>query len=128
VTILLDTHALLWFLAGDEKLSSKALSTIEDPSTCKVVSIASAWEIVIKASLKRVDFGESAATFLQRELHTNGFEVLPIELSHVTRIEDLPMYHRDPFDRLLVAQSLVEGLPIVSVDGAFDRYGVSRIW
>ena len=92
------------------------------------MSIATCWEIAIKVGLKKLDLGESATTFLPRELSTNKFELLGIELAHATFTESLPPHHRDPFDRLLIAQSLLESMPVVSADPLFDRYGVSRLW
>jgi PIN domain nuclease of toxin-antitoxin system len=128
VIILLDTHALLWFLADDPKLIQSAKTRIEDPANHKLVSIATCWEIAIKVGLKRLDLGEPSITFLPRELATNGFDLLGIGLTHVTFVESLPPYHKDPFDRLLIAQVLIEKLPIISHDSIFDQYGVIRLW
>ncbi|MCY2966683.1 MAG: type II toxin-antitoxin system VapC family toxin [Planctomycetota bacterium] len=86
------------------------------------------WEIAIKVGSKKLDLGELATTFLPRELTANMFDLLKIELRHVTFVETLPPYHKDPFDRLLIAQSTIEAIPILSVDVAFDRYGVNRLW
>jgi PIN domain nuclease of toxin-antitoxin system len=128
VNLLLDTHALLWFLNDDPSLSATAKALIEDPANHKVVSVASCWEIAIKVGLKKLDLGEPATTFLPRELATNGFDLLGIELIHATSVESLPSHHKDPFDRLLVAQSLIEQLPVVSVDAQLDAYGITRLW
>jgi PIN domain nuclease of toxin-antitoxin system len=128
VNLLLDTHALLWFLEDDPLLSGPAKKLIEEPANRKFVSVATCWEIAIKAGLKKLDLGEPAATFLPREPATNHFDLLAIELRHVTFVETLPHHHNDPFDRLLVAQAVIEGLPIVSADVALDSYGVSRLW
>lgn len=127
-SLLLDTHALLWFLWADARLSSEAKSLIEDAGNRKLVSIVSCWEIAIKVGLKKLDLGESSRTFLPREIARNNFDLLPIALDHATAVEGLPMHHRDPFDRLLIAQATVEGLSLVSADGAFDQYGISRLW
>ncbi|MDX2272710.1 MAG: type II toxin-antitoxin system VapC family toxin [Cyanobacteriota bacterium] len=97
MNLLLDTHVLLWFLADDPKLLPSAKERIENPSNRKLVSVATCWEISIKAGLKKLDLGEPASTFLLRELETNSFELLGIELSHVTLVETLPIHHRDPF-------------------------------
>ncbi len=128
MNLLLDTHALLWFLNDDPLLSATAKALIEDPSNHKLVSVASCWEIAIKAGLGKLDLGEPASTFLPRELAHNHFDLLTIELRHATFVESLPSYHRDPFDRLLVAQAMIEGIPIVGVDSALDPYGVRRLW
>jgi PIN domain nuclease of toxin-antitoxin system len=128
VNILLDTHALLWFLNDDSQLVPPAKAHIENPANRKLVSIATCWEIAIKVGLKKLDLGEPATTFLPRELSANKFETLGIELAHATFVESLPPHHKDPFDRLLVAQALLETMPIVSADILFDQYGVSRLW
>lgn len=126
--LLLDTHALLWFLDDDRKLSAGAKAVIEDPANHKLVSMATCWEIAVKVGLKKLDLGEPAATFLPKELAANNFDLLSIELRHATFVENLPYHHRDPFDRMLVAQAIVETISIVSVDSLFDTYGVHRVW
>jgi len=128
VNLLLDTHALLWFLDDDPPLVPTAKSLIEDPANRKHVSVATCWEIAIKAGLKKLNLGEPATTFLARELATNRFELLGIELAHATFVETLPPHHKDPFDRLLVAQALIDNLPLVSADTILDQYGVTRLW
>lgn len=128
MNLLLDTHALLWFLADDPGLSATAKALIQDPANRILVSVASCWEIAIKVGLKKLDLGEPATTFLPRELATNGFDLLGIELIHATSVESLPPHHKNPFDRLLVAQSLIEKLPVVSVDAQLDAYGITRLW
>ena len=92
------------------------------------MSIASCWEAAIKVGLGKLDLGESSRTFLPREIAHNNFELLNITLDHATAVEGLPLHHRDPFDRLLIAQSMVENLPVVGSDSAFDQYGVQRLW
>jgi PIN domain nuclease of toxin-antitoxin system len=128
LNLLLDTHSLLWFLNDDPCLSATAKALIQDPANHKVVSVASCWEIAIKVGLKKLDLGEPATTFLRRELTTNGFDLLGIELIHATSVESLPTHHKDPFDRLLVVQSMIEKLPVVSMDTQLDAYGITRIW
>jgi PIN domain nuclease of toxin-antitoxin system len=128
VNLVLDAHALLWFLDDDPLLVPPAKALIEDPANRKLVSVATCWEIAIKVGLKKLDLGEPASTFLPRELATNGFDLLGIELAHATFVETLPPHHKDPFDRLLVAQTIIEKLPLVSCDAIFDQYGVSRLW
>ena len=126
--ILLDSHAFLWFVWDDPLLSPAAKQRIEDPANHKWVSVASCWEIAIKARLGKLRLGEPATTFLPRELATNHFSLLRIELAHVTLVETLPPHHKDPFDRLLIAQAIIEKRPLVSVDAVFDEYGVTRLW
>ncbi len=127
-SLLLDAHTLLWFLWDDPQLSATAKSHIEKAENRKLVSVATCWEIAIKAGLRKLDLGEPCRTFLSRELNRNHFELLPIRLEHVAAVEELPTLHGDPFDRLLIAQALAEGYAIVGVDKLFDRYGTSRLW
>ena len=108
--VLLDTHAFLWFLNGDPKLTRITRALIEDPANRKFVGVASCWEMSIKAGLRKLDLGEPATTFLPRQLAANGFDLLGINLTHATFVESLPPRHKDPFDRLLVAQSVIENL------------------
>jgi PIN domain nuclease of toxin-antitoxin system len=128
VKLLLDTHALLWFLKGDSQLVTTAKALIQDPANEPLVSVATCWEIAIKVGLKKLNLGEPATTFLPRELAANDLDLLAIELVHATFVETLPPHHKDPFDRLLVAQALLEKLPLVSADAVFDQYGVTRLW
>lgn len=125
---LLDTHALLWFVLGDAQLSPTAASRILDPATTKLVSPASYWEIAIKISIGKYRLAEPYVDFMRRAVEGNGFEVLHIEYRHTAALIDLPMHHRDPFDRLLVAQALVENIPIVSDDRSLEAYAVTRLW
>jgi PIN domain nuclease of toxin-antitoxin system len=99
VNLILDTHALLWFLNDDPQLAPNAKSLIEDPANRKLVSIATCWEIAIKAGLKKLDLGESVTTLLPRELSANKLVLLGIDLAHAAFIETLPLHHKDPFDR-----------------------------
>jgi PIN domain nuclease of toxin-antitoxin system len=125
--LLLDTHALLWFFWDDAQLSPRAKNMIEDANNRKLVSIVSCWEIAIKVGLGKLDLGEPSRSFLPREIARNHFELLPVSLDHATLVEGLVAHHRDPFDRLLVAQAMAEGLPLVSADGVFDQYGIKRL-
>ncbi len=128
MNLLLDTHTLLWFLNDDPSLSVAAKALIEDPVNRKLISVASCWEIAIKVGLKKLDLGEPTTTFLPRELATNGFDLLGIDLIHATSVESLPPHHKDPFDRLIIAQSMIENLPVVSMDAQLDAYGITRLW
>ena len=101
---------------------------IVDPDNQKLVSIASIWEIAIKVAVGKIQLGEPARTFLPREITRNNFDLLPISLEHAAAVESLPMHHRDPFDRLLIAQAMIEQVEIVSIDPAFDSYPVRRKW
>lgn len=128
MNLLLDTHTLLWFLRDDPQLSSNAKTAIEDAANRKLVSIASCWEIAIKAAIGKLKLGESTSALLSRELARNNFDLLAIALEHAAAVESLPLHHRDPFDRMLIVQALAERIPIVSADAVFDAYSVTRLW
>ena len=127
-SLLLDSHTILWFLWDDSRLSAPAKSLIEDADNRKLVSVASCWEIAIKVGIGKLDLGEASQSFLSREITRNHFELLPITLAHATAVERLAAHHRDPFDRLLAAQAMIEGLSLVSNDPIFDQYGLTRLW
>jgi PIN domain nuclease of toxin-antitoxin system len=128
VRVLLDTHSFLWFLLDDPQLSSTARLLLEDPNTEVEVSPASYWEIAIKIGKKKYALPEPYEVFMEREIADNEFRILPIEVRHTALLTTLADHHKDPFDRLLIVQALVERIPIVSIDVAFDSYGVTRIW
>ena len=122
--VLVDTQALLWFEAGDRRLSSIARSTISDSDNIKSVSMASLWEIAIKLSIGKLELDVSFDDILA----LSGYRHLAIESAHLRTVQNLPLHHRDPFDRLIIAQGMHLELPIVSSDEQFDSYGVKRIW
>jgi PIN domain nuclease of toxin-antitoxin system len=123
--VLLDTHAVLWLLAGDDRLSSRARAALAATDQAVIVSAVSLWEVATKRSLGKLD----APADLSRRLAAIGqIELLPISPLHAEAIGDLPWHHRDPFDRMLVAQAQVEGLSIVSANPALPQYGVDVIW
>ena len=126
--VLLDTQALLWFLLADSRLSENARESIVSTDALVFVSPASIWEIAIKISLGKYSLPEPFISFWERQMQINDFTFLPISVAQTARIVDLPFHHRDPFDRLIIAQALVEGIPVVSIDSIFDHYGVERIW
>ena len=129
MNLLLDTQALLWFILDDPKLSRKALNTIVSTEGMIFISPASLWEIAIKISLGKYELPGAFQKFWNEQLHINDFTLLPVAISHTARVAELPYHHKDPFDRLIIAQSLVEMLPVVSSDTMFDRYnGVQRVW
>ncbi len=128
MTLLLDTHSVLWFWWDDLQLSETAKQAICDTTNRKLVSIASCWEIAIKVSLKKLDLGAPYRGFIHQHMVRNNFELLQITNEHLAGLVDLPFHHRDPFDRMLVAQSLYEQIPIVSTDPQLDAYGLTRIW
>jgi PIN domain nuclease of toxin-antitoxin system len=126
--ILLDTHAFLWFITADPKLSATAEQAIRDPANTPLLSIASVWEIAIKMHQGRLPIPPPLEQFIPRHLQANRIEVLPIELQHTYEIARLPLHHRDPFDRLLIAQAMAANLTLVSIDSAFDAYPIVRLW
>lgn len=126
--LLLDTHALLWFYLGDPRLGASARAAIEEGANTSLVSPASSWELAIKIGLGKYALAIPHEVFVQEAIFDNGFEVLPILPKHTAALIGLPRHHGDPFDRLMIAQATVEETPILSADGAFDAYGVSRIW
>jgi PIN domain nuclease of toxin-antitoxin system len=122
--LLVDTHVLLWWLADDDALSSTARSAIAEPQNEPPVSVASLWEIAVKRSLGKL----SAPDDLPETITAEGFASLPIRAAHAWHVRDLPLHHRDPFDRLLVAQAQIEGVPVITADAAFGAYGVETCW
>ena len=128
MTYLLDTLTLLWFLTGDERLSDKARQLIDDTSNEKFLSIVSLWEIAIKVGLGKLDLEKPFDQMFPETLHFNRIEILDISVDSRIKLTNLPYHHRDPFDRMIIAQGLVEGFPIIGVDTGYDAYGVDREW
>ena len=126
--VLLDTQAFLWYLLDDARLSKKAEAAISDENNRVLVSPASYWEIAIKISLGKYQLPEPLDIFMEREIASNDFTVLAILVRHAAVVTQLPFHHRDPFDRLIIAQALSEKIAVVSSDLVFDQYGVERIW
>ncbi len=126
--LLLDAHAFLWFVGGDPRLSASARASIEDPGNTRLLSIASLWEIAIKVTTGKLTLNRPFEMIFPHQLIFNDITLLDIGIDHVTAVTTLPLHHRDPFDRLLIAQAMVEDIPIVSADSAFDAYTVSRLW
>ena len=124
---LLDTHTFLWAIAEEGKLSRRAQQIYTGPNDLWL-SVASVWEILIKVQAGKLPLPKPSGRYLVKELSKNQIEVLPITLNHVLKIENLPLHHRDPFDRLLIAQSIEEGWPIITADPWFARYPVDVIW
>ncbi|MEP6487970.1 type II toxin-antitoxin system VapC family toxin [Microcoleus vaginatus GB2-A3] len=127
MNILLDTHTFLWYLEDSKQLSSKAAELLEDPSNTLRLSIASLWEISIKLGLGKLSLQNSFSE-LEEVLQQLKIEVLPITFSDTECYLNLPLHHRDPFDRILVAQAINHSLVLISCDVAFDAYDLQRLW
>lgn len=125
---LLDTHSFLWFITNDPRLSATARALIADPANEILVSPASYWEIAIKISLGKYPLSVPYEQFIKQGIEGNAFEVLPIEPRHTAALTTLPFHHRDPFDRLLIAQAMVEQVAVISNDSAFEAYPVRCLW
>jgi PIN domain nuclease of toxin-antitoxin system len=126
--ILVDTNALLWFVANDSRLSAVASQVLSDPAKQRMISVASLWEVTIKFSLNKLPLALPLADFFNQHLWPTKVRLLPIETAHLLKLASLPQHHRDPFDRLIVAQALEEKLPLVSSDAMLDAYGIQRLW
>lgn len=126
--ILLDTHVFLWLLADDPRLPRSARAVAEDGANVPLLSIASVWEMAIKAALGKLDLPDAIGRFVPEALARTGVRLLPIEVPHVARTQQLPHLHRDPFDRLLVAQAQHEGCPLLSGDPHVRAYEVATLW
>lgn len=126
--VLLDTHTFLWFLDDSPRLSATARALIEDANNEVFLSVGSLWEMAIKVSLGKLSLGQPFETLMPAQLTVNSIELLQITLDHTAKVVTLPFLHRDPFDRLLIAQALVEDISLIGVDTIFDAYGVRRLW
>lgn len=126
--LLLDTHACLWFIMGSPNLSARARALIEDEANESFLSVASLWEMAIKMSLGKLSLSAPLDALIPQQLGLNGIELLGIQVAHAAAVSTPPFHHRDPFDRLLIAQAVVEDMPVISADAAFDMYTVKRLW
>lgn len=125
---LLDTHTLLWFISEDKNLSDRAHRLILNSNSEVFLSIASLWEIAIKVNIEKLALNEPFERLFPKELHFHKIRILDITVDTLVQLTTLPLHHRDPFDRLIIAQAIVEGTPIISKDEAFDLYDVKREW
>ncbi len=124
--VLLDTHTFLWAIGDEGRLSPKVARLLLSAETWW--SVVSLWETLTKVAIGKLSLPQPAGAYLMRKLEFNGVRILPVSLSHVLRVESLPLHHRDPFDRLLIAQSIEEGWPIITADPWLARYPVEVIW
>jgi PIN domain nuclease of toxin-antitoxin system len=125
--LLLDTHIFIWWATAPERLSASALAALEDGNNDLLLSVASVWEMQIKAQLGKLNLGGPLKDLLDSQQITNSVQPLSVELTHVLGLEGLPFYHKDPFDRLLIAQTIVEGATLVSMDLQFSSYPVQLL-
>lgn len=126
--LLIDTHIFIWYILDIQKLSAIVRALIDDEDNKILFSTASVWEMAIKQSIGKLSFYLPFEVFIKQQLSLNDFNLLNIKINHLAVVATLPFHHRDPFDRLLIAQSLVEKIPILSVDSAFDAYPIERLW
>ncbi len=127
MTYLLDTHTLIWMASLPDRLSPLAVSICQDRSNILLMSIVNVWEMQIKLQLGKLHLALPLETFVQ-QLQLNDIQLYPITLDHIYMLGSLPLHHRDPFDRLLIAQARFEGIPIITSDPAFDAYEIVRVW
>lgn len=125
---LLDTNAFLWFISDSERLSVNARDFIADYENELVLSIVSLWEIAIKNSLGKLELLLPFNKLIPEQLEMNSIGILPIEIIQLSRVIKLPFHHKDPFDRMIIAQCITEGMPVISSDAAFQKYPISTIW
>ena len=126
--LLLDTHTFLWWISNDTRLSSRAREIISNGNNELLLSAASGWEIAIKVRLGRLQLPYEPERFIPEQLVINAIQSLPIKISHALHTYSLPIYHRDPFDRIIIAQAQLEGLPILTSDLQIAKYKVEIIW
>jgi PIN domain nuclease of toxin-antitoxin system len=125
--LLINTHIFLWYILDIQKLSPTVRALIDDEDNKILLSTASVWEMAIKQSTGKLNFHLQFRILIEQQLSQNNFSLLNINLDHLAVVATLPSHHRDPFDRLLIAQSIVEKIPILSVDSAFDAYPIERL-
>ena len=126
--LLLDSHTLIWSVDDPSRITTAAMTAMSDPANDLLLSAATLWEMAIKFSRQKLPLSLPYRQWMDRAIADLGLDVLPITLDHAERQAGLPWLHRDPFDRLIVAQALVEGVPLVSADAKLDTYGITRIW
>lgn len=126
--ILIDTHVFIWWTSDSQKLSFTVYNLLTNPKIQVILSVVSIWEMQIKLSLGKLQLKTALPELVEDEVKQNRIELLPLDLSHIYALSNLPNYHRDPFDRLLIAQAKSEELVIISIDEKFDGYDIERLW
>ncbi|OFX27158.1 MAG: hypothetical protein A2033_04110 [Bacteroidetes bacterium GWA2_31_9] len=124
---LLDTHTFIWFIEGDARISTKAIKIISNPEIICSLSVVSIWEIAIKLSIKKLELNQALSDIILKT-KSIGLDILPIKPEYILKVEKLPFYHNDPFDRLLISHSMVEKIPIISKDISFKKYSIDVVW
>ena len=128
MNLLLDTHTFIWWSLTPERLSQRVSSLLADPSNELILSVASVWEMQIKLQLGKLNLELPLRELIETQQQRNNLQLLPIQVTHVWALENLPIPHKDPFDRILIAQATVEQHPLLSIDAIFDAYPVNRVW
>jgi PIN domain nuclease of toxin-antitoxin system len=128
VKLLFDTHAFIWWDSNPERLSSKVMTACNDPDNLLILSVVSVWEMQIKFKLGKLTFQTPLKTTIQEHQKNNNLNVLPVTLTHVLELDSLPLHHKDPFDRLLVAQAVAEDAVLLSRDPAISKYVANVMW
>ncbi|MCF3609786.1 type II toxin-antitoxin system VapC family toxin [Planktothrix agardhii 1033] len=126
--ILIDTHVFIWWTSDSQKLSFTVYNLLTNPKIQVILSVVSIWEMQIKLSLGKLQLKTALPELVEDEVKQNKIELLPLDLSHIYALSNLPNHHRDPFDRLLIAQAKSEELVIISIDEKFDGYDIERLW
>ena len=126
--LLSDTHSFIWSFSNTKKLSATAAQAFKNPANQIFLSVASVWEMQIKIALGKMVFNDTLENILSEQQTINGVQILPVNLAHALYLENLPPHHKDPFDRLLILQAIVENTTLVSADADFDKYHVSLLW
>jgi PIN domain nuclease of toxin-antitoxin system len=126
--LLIDTHTLIWAMDDPSKLSASATKALQDPANDLLLSAATVWELAIKIGQKKLALSLPYRVWMEKAIADLGLALLPVTVEYAERQADLPPYHKDPFDRLIIAQALVEGVGVVCSDAAFDAYGIMRVW
>jgi PIN domain nuclease of toxin-antitoxin system len=126
--VLIDTHIFIWYIQNSERLPSSIATYINDGRNDILLSIASVWEMAIKQSTGKLNLGLPYASFIEEQMRLNSMELLPLRLDHLEVVTTMPFHHRDPFDRILIAQAMLEDIVIISADSTFSSYPVQRIW
>ncbi len=126
--LLLDTHTFIWWASDPQKLSEKALAACENTENSLILSVASAWEMQIKSQMNKLSLDMPVKELIESQQKENDLKILPVDLKHIFELNNLPTIHNDPFDRLLIAQSNLEGLTLVSKDNKFSAYPVAVLW